>query len=264
MFRKQYKDDFDSIIPDANYVDNIIHEFHNMPKPNRSRKQPRLVATVVAICLLIGGGFWAHHLTQPSFTMTAYAHDNGHTGINIEENTSVVLPFGKLSRGERHSYVDETGKTTYGYDVGFEHGGISIIGDNIASVTYTALNGELRYFDTILAKKMIDERQADNKKANSNEKVELITFDDNNLLMQSGQKITKVFQEELGTKSFNVDWIPWPAIDIASEDRPIDFADLPADIITIKVSFTNGKEISKQLQLTFNSNGDLLAKIIAK
>lgn len=264
MFRKQYKKDFDSIIPDADYVDNMVEGIIEYPKRNRFKKPTRLVAAVVAICLLVGGGFLANHLTEPTFIMMAYAHDNGDTGVNIEENTSVVLPFGKLSRGERHSYVNETGEKMYSYDVGFEDGGISIIGDNISSVTYTSNRGELQYFDSLLAKKMIDEKKADNNKPNSSEKVELIAFDDSHLLMQSGQKITKVFQEELGTKSFNVDWIPWYAIDIVSEDRPIDFADLPADIITIKVSFTNGKEISKQLQLTFNSDGDLLAEVIIK
>ncbi|NMB32692.1 MAG: hypothetical protein GX992_00405, partial [Clostridium sp.] len=69
---------------------------------------------------------------------------------------------------------------------------------------------------------------------------------------------------ELGTKSFNVDWIPWYAIDMASEDKPIDYADFPADIINIEVSFTNGKKITKQVQLSFNSNGDLLAEVIIK
>ncbi len=263
MFRKQYKKDFDSIIPDANYVDNMVEGIIEYPKRNRLKKPTRLVAAVVAICLLVGGGFLAKHLTEPTFIMMAYAHDNGDTGVNIEENTSVVLPFGKLSRGERHSYVDETGKTIYGYDAGFEHGGISLVGKNISSVTYTSKQGELQFFDTVLAQKLLNERKNDTNTSNSDEKVELIAID-NSDLTQRGQKITRVFQKELGTKSFNVDWIPWYAIDMASEDKPIDYADFPADIINIEVSFTNGKKITKQVQLSFNSNGDLLAEVIIK
>lgn len=264
MFRKQYKEDFASIIPDANYVDNLIQKLNDTPNQNRCRRQIPVVAAVLAICLLVGGGFLANYLAEPTFTMMAYAHDNSDTVVNIEESTSVVLPFGKLSRGERDSYIDETGKKMYSYNVGYEHGGISVVGNNIASVTYTSQAGELQFFDSLLAKEMLNERKEDNDNPNSSEKVELIALDNNHLLMQHGKEITTVFHEKLGTKSFDINWVPWHAIDIASEDKPINFADLPADIITIKVSFANGKEITKQLQLSFNSEGDLLAEIITK
>jgi hypothetical protein len=34
---------------------------------------------------------------------------------------------------------------------------------------------------------------------------------------------SSAFYEERGMKSFDVSWSPWYALDIVSEDRPIDF-----------------------------------------
>jgi hypothetical protein len=61
-----------------------------------------------------------------------------------------------------------------------------------------------------------------------------------------------------------VHWIPWDAIDVVSEDKPIDFADLPQDIITITVHFTSGKILTKQLKLSFNSDGNLIGEITSQ
>lgn len=146
------------------------------------------------------------------------------------------FPFGKISRGDRHFYLDETGKKVYTYDVGFDSGGISVKGENISSVKYASKAGEFRFLH------LIPERQGS----------------------AEGKEILTTFNKELGNKSFDVNWIPWDAIDIISEDGPLDYLNLPADNITITVHFTNGKSITKQLQLSFSKDGNLIAEISAE
>ena len=78
------------------------------------------------------------NLNKPAFAIVAFADDGGGQFINIEENTQVILPFGKISRGDRDFYLDETGKKIYTYDVDFDSGAISVKGKNISSVKYTS------------------------------------------------------------------------------------------------------------------------------
>ncbi|MDD2569134.1 MAG: hypothetical protein PHQ49_05765 [Clostridia bacterium] len=321
MFKKQYKGDFDSILPDFNFVDNLVQGFRNGSSQNHSKKQGRLVAAVLAICFLVGGGFIASNLNKPIFTIIAFANDNGGECVNIEESARVELPFGKISRGERHSYVDETGKTIYNYDVGFEYGGISVTGDNIFSVTYASETGELRFFDSVMEKQMNDEgkikvcdftlpvevihpgkdmhavfenlwndgyfdhiknkyfkdkncdikdyqvmfSQDEKHKKDGLWLVEIShKFENGYPFMQQGKEVTATFYEELGAKSFDVNWTPWDAINMVSEDGPIDFANLPSENITVKVHFKNGNTMTKQLKLSFNSNGNLIAEVITR
>lgn len=155
MFRKQYKKDFDSITPDVDFIENLSKELGNSPT---TKTPKRLVAAVVALCLLISGGIIAGNLNKPSFTVVAFAEDYSKK-VSIEENARVMLPFGKISKGEKHSYIDETGKKVNDYDVGFHHGLISVEGENISSVTYLCEMGEFRHYDSIMAKTMEDEGQ---------------------------------------------------------------------------------------------------------
>jgi len=235
MFRKEYKKDFNSVTPDINLIEKTAQRLNNTAKKH-SGIQKRFVAAAVAICLLIGGGFMASNLTKPAFVLVAFADDGGGQLINIEENTQVILPFGKISRGDRDFYLDETGKKVYTYDVGFDSGGISVKGKNISSVKYTSEIGEFRFLHPI------PQRQGD----------------------AEGKEILTTFYEDLGSKSFDVNWIPWDAINIVSENGSINFANLPSDNVTIEIFFKDGEIMIKHLKLSFNNDGNLIAKIITK
>lgn len=222
MFKKEYKNDFNSITPDINLVDKTIQRFNTPPK---KYSKMRFSVATMAICLLIVGGFIVSNLTKPTFSLVAFADDNQY--VDITENAQAILPFGKISRGNQNFYLDETGNKVYTYDVGFDSGGISVRGNNISSVKYTSVAGELQYF----------------------------------VSSQQGKEITTTFYKELGNKSFDVYWIPWHVIDIVSEKGDVDFINLPKDNVTITVSFTNGKSIIKHLELSFNKEGNLIAKV---
>ena len=321
MFRKRYREDFDSITPDTNLVDNLAERLKRNSVKKRPRMPKQLIAAVVALCLFVSGGIITRNLNRPTFTMVAFADDNGSEKVNIEENAKVVFPFGKISRGEKHSYLDETGKKIYSYDAGFEHGGISVEGENISSVTYACEMGEFWYHDSVMARQMEDEGKIkvcdftvpvkiiplgknmdatferlwnegyfDNIKqqyfkdkstdildyqvqfSQTGEQIEKgiwrveisHKFENGYPFIQWGKEVTATFYEEHGTKSFDVSWEPWYAIDLVSEDKPIDFADLPSDNIMITVHFTNGKTETKQLKFSFDSNGNLIAEVIKK
>ena len=236
MFRKEYKKDFNSVTPDINLIEKTAQRLNNITAKKHSGIQKRFVVAAVTICLLIGGGFMASNLTKPAFVLVAFADDSGGQLINIEENTQVILPFGKISRGDRDFYLDETGKKVYTYDVGFDSGGISVKGKNISSVKYTSEIGEFRFLHPI------PQRQID----------------------AEGKEILTTYYEELGNKSFDVNWIPWDAINIVSKNGSVDFTDLPSDNMTIKVFFKNGEIMIKHLKLSFNNDGNLIAKIITK
>ncbi len=311
MFRKRYKEDFNSITPSPELVDDLAEKL----KSNSEKKHPRivkpLVAAVVALCLLTGGSLLTQNL-NPTFTMVAFADDNGGEKANIKENAKAVLPFGKISRGEKYSYLDETGKMIYGYEVGFHRGSISVEGENITSVKYTCERGELVHHDSVMEKQMEAEFEisvceftipveiipagsredmggaferlwnegyfdnikqqyfqdkstdiADYQVQFAKQKediwsVEILWYP----FIQRGKEVTVNFYEELGTESFDIHWAPWYAIDIVSEDKPIDFADLPSENITITVHFANGKMETKQLKLSFDSDGNLIAEVI--
>ncbi len=319
MFRKRYKEDFDSITPDPDVIDNLAEKL----KSHVSKKHPRigkqLIAAAVAVCLLMGGSLLTRNFHEPSFSMVAFADDNSGDKVYIDENSSVVLPFGKISRGEKHSYIDECGKTVCGYDSGFERGSISIEGEGISSVTYACKMGEFGHYDSVMEKRMEDEGKIkicnftvpvkiippgkdmdtiferlwnegffdDIKKEYFQDKSTDISnyqvqfgqnseqiqkgiwqvvishkFENGYPFIQRGKEITATFYEERGIKSFDAHWSPWYALDIVSEDKPIDFADLPSDDITITVHFTNGKTATKQLKFSFDSNGNLIANVV--
>lgn len=236
MFRKEYKKGFNSVTPDISLIEKTAQRLNNSMAKKHLGIQKRFVAAAVAICLLMGGGFMVSNLTKPAFALVAFADDSGGQLINIEENTQVILPFGKISRGDRHFYLDEKGEKVYTYDVGFDSGGISVKGKNISSVKYTSEIGEFRFLHPI------PQWQGD----------------------AEGNEILTTFYEELGNKSFDVNWIPWDAINIVSEDGSVDFADLPSDNMTIEVFFKNGEIMIKHLKLSFNNDGNLIAKIITK
>ena len=319
MFRKRYKKDFDSITPDPDVIDNLSEKL----KSHASKKYPRigkeLIAAAVAVCLLMSGGLMTRNFHEPSFTMVAFADDNSDDKVYIDENSSVVLPFGKISRGEKHSYIDKHGKTVCSYDSGFEHGSISIEGEGISSVTYACKMGEFSYYDSVMKKRMEDEGKIhicdftvpvkiippgkdmdatferlwneryfdDIKKEYFQDKSTDISdyevqfgqtgeqlekgiwrveishkFENGYPFIQRGKEITAAFYEERGIKSFDAHWSPWYALDTVSEDKPIDFADLPSDDITVTVHFTNGKTATKQLKFSFDSNGNLIAEVV--
>lgn len=236
MFREEYKKDFNSVTPDINLIEKTKQRLNNNTAKKHSGVQKRFVAAVVTICFLIGVGFMTSNLNKPAFALVAFAGDVGGQIINIEENTQVILPFGKISRGDRQFYLDETGKKIYTYDVGFDFGGISVKGKNISSVKYTSEKGEFRFLHPI------PQRQADTE----------------------GKEIFTTYYEELGSKSFDVNWIPWDAINIVSQDGSVDFIDLPSDNVMVEVSFKNGEVMIKHLKLSFNNDGNLIAEIITK
>jgi hypothetical protein len=260
MFRKEYKKDFDSVTPDISLIETTAQKFSNNLAKKSSGIQKRFVAVVAAICLLMGGVFVTSNLNKPVFALVALAADSGDEYVKIEENIKVTLPFGKISRGDRDFYLDETGKKIYTYDVGFEHGGISVRGDNISYVKYTSDVGELRFFDSIAAKQMRQLEQDEKQKPEAM----LHILEDSDSFVQVGKEITTSFHAELGAKSFDVNWLPWYAIDIVSEDGSVNFADLPSDNVTIEVHFKNGKTMTKYLKLSFNNDGNLTAEIITE
>lgn len=90
----------------------------------------------------------------------------------------------------------------------------------------------------------------------------LYKFENGYPFIQTGKEVTANFYEDRGTGSFDIQWAPWYAIDMVSEDKPINFGDLPADNITITVHFANGKMEAKLLKLSFGSEGSLIAEII--
>lgn len=227
MFKKEYKNDFNSITPDINLIEETLQKINNSPKRHLRMK---FVAAAMSICFLIVGGFMASNLNKSTFSLVAFADDDSQY-INIEENTQMVMPFGKISIGNQDFYIDETGNKVYTYDVGFDSGGISIKGKDIVKVKYTSMLGELMFFDS-----------APN-------------------LIQQGKEITTIFYEELGDKSFTVYWNPWHAINIISKDGSANYQDLSKDNIEITVFFANGKSITKNLQLFFDRDGNLIAEI---
>lgn len=319
MFRKRYKEDFDSITPDPDVIDNLSEKL----KSHALKKYPRigkhLIAAAVVVCLLMSVGLMTRSFHEPSFAMVAFADDNSDDKVYIDENSSVVLPFGKISRGEKHSYINKHGKTVCSYDSGFEHGSISIEGKDISSVTYTCKMGEFSYYDSVMKKRMEDEGKIkvceftvpvkiiplsddmdatferlwnegyfdDIKKdyfqdkstdisdyevmfAQTGEQLEKgiwrveisHKFENGEPFRQRGKEIIAAFYEECGMTSFDASWDPWYALDMVSEDKPIDFADLPSDDITVTVHFTNGKTATKQLKFSFDSNGNLIAEVV--
>ncbi|MGI5838375.1 MAG: hypothetical protein ACOX8W_01780 [bacterium] len=235
MFRKEYKKDFNSVTPDINLIEKTKQRLNNNTAKKHSGIQKRFVAAAVAICILIGMGFMTSNLSKPAFAIVAFA-DGGGQIINIEENTQVILPFGKISKGDRDFYLDETGKKIYTYDVGFDFGAISVKGKNITAVKYTTEKGEFRLLNPI------PQRQADTE----------------------GKEILTTYYEELGSKSFDVNWIPWDAINIISEDGTVDFKELPSDNVIVEVYFKNGEVMIKHLKLSFNNDGNLIAEISTK
>lgn len=320
MFKKQYKEDFDSIIPDPAFIDHLAEKLNKNSIKKHPKLREKLLASVAAVCILIGGVAIAQYYNSPTFVMVAYADENNGKKMIINENARVVLPFGKISRGKEVSYVDKTGEKVYGYESGFENGGISVEGKNISSVTYACEKGEFRYYDSVMAKQMekdgkikvceftvpVDvfpskDREATFEKlwnrgffdsikakyfrdksadlsdyrvqfSQMGEQIEngiwTITvyykFEHGYPFEQSGKEVTATFYEEHGMKSLDVCWCPCYALDIVTEHKPINFADLPSDTITVTVRFTNGKTASKQANLSFDSYGNLIAELTEK
>lgn len=120
------------------------------------------------------------------------------------------------------------------YNVNYDSGGISVKGKNIEKVEYTSMLGDLQFFDSISD------------------------------IVQQGKEIITILNKEIGNKSFDVYWNPWHAIDIISEDGPVDFLNFPKDNITVTVFFTNGKSITKHVQLSFNREGNLITEVTTR
>lgn len=249
MFKKEYKNDFNSIVPDENLVEGTIQMFNRSYK---KRSKTRIFAATMAICLLIVGGFIISNLNGTTFSLVAFADEDDSQYMSLLEDVQMVMPFGKISRGDRHSYIDETGNKIYTYDVGYDSGGISIKGKNIVEVKYTATLGELMFFDSVSARENHPPLQSEG---------EMVIYKPETSLIQRGKEITKSFNEERGDKSFNVQWSPWYAINRVSEEGTSDFSDLPKDNIEITVFFANGKSVKKNLQLSFDKDGNLVAEM---
>lgn len=49
-----------------------------------------------------------------------------------------------------------------------------------------------------------------------------------------------------------------------SSYKPVNFADLPSDTITVTVHFTNGQRATRQLNLSFDRYDNLIAEITNK
>src|SRR5690554_1689179 len=77
MFRKKYKEDFDSITPNDEFINNLAKKLANSSPANRPGIRKQLVAGVViaavAVCVLMGGNIISQYLNAPSFTLVAYA-----------------------------------------------------------------------------------------------------------------------------------------------------------------------------------------------
>lgn len=259
MFRKEYKKSFNSVTPDIRLIEKTKQRLNNNTVKKHSGIRKRFVIAAAVICFLIGVGIMTNNLNKPAFALVAFSDDDGGQTINIEKNTQAVLPFGKISRGDRNFYLDETtGEEIYTYDVGFESGGIFVKGDNISSIKYTSDLGELKFFNSIVA------RQMNQPKQDENQKPRIYVLEGIDSFVKAGKEVITNFQKELGEKSFYVNWSPWYAIDIVSEDGSVSFADLPQDNITIEVHFKDGKIITKHLKLSFNNDGNLIAEMITK
>lgn len=108
------------------------------------------------------------NLEKNSFTLTAYAMANSNrmdilrdpavkqeSRTQLAPNAKVMMPSGKIVRGKYSSYRDEKGTLHESYEAGFDGGtGFICSGENIESVTFTSVNGELKYWDTDLAREL--------------------------------------------------------------------------------------------------------------
>lgn len=56
-------------------------------------------------------------------------------------------------------------------------------------------------------------------------------------------------------------WCPQKAVDLLNEDKSLKFEDLPGDTITIEVTFKDGEVQTKKVDLSFNANGEVVAKM---
>lgn len=322
MFRKKYKEDFDSICPDDEFIYNLSKRSTNRSPAKRPKiiKQLLAVAAIaaVAVCVLVDGNGITQYFNAPSFTMLAYADENSNAKVGIDENTRMKLPFGKISRGERHSNIDKSGKMVHSYDAGFENGGISVEGKNISSVTYACEKGEFNYYDKMMKDRMEKEGKITvckftvpvavlgndweatfarlwnegyfdsiKKEYFNNQSTKLsdynvhfsqigeeqikngiwtieilYKFENGYPFEHAGKEVTANYYEERGTSSLDASWVPWYAIEILTEDKAVNnYADLPSDTITITVHFVNGKTATKQLNLSFDSYGNLIAQL---
>lgn len=233
-----------------------------------TRKKLKLTFTAAALAfgLLASGIALIGTSKQPSFSMVAYAAgieeprvaSPDDIRIEMADGAQIELPFGMLKRNQ--AIPQDDGSTTYNtYLDGDSY--FTISGKGIKSVTYTSQLGELLYIDTVM-----QDQDPDYIKAKANSKTAtgftVMLFPSYRPYEQIGNKVTAVYYEELGDKSFAVEWRPWYVSMKMAEDIYVNPADFPQENITVTVTFTNGKIAVKNLYLSFESDGTLIAKVV--
>lgn len=318
MFRDQYKKDFDTVIPDAEQIRELSQKLHHEPaRPTHKGKNFGIAAALTASLLvgsLVLGDFCPPFGPQNSFTVVAYPADKEEEKTLLTAGMKVELPVGTISRGE--AWPEESEQK--GYNSCFEGtSSISVIGDNIESVSYSCLTEELHYRDRIMKKQMqqngelvfcefaikqslipdadrqkfkrlwnegyfedIKQQYFQNRSTNIDDY--RITFRQSGEQIpkgewtiaiepdyqgkypfeERGKQVTAKYYEELGNESFEVHWSPGKALDLVSEYKPIDLAQLPGDTIIITANFTDGRTMTKILKLSFDEQGQLMAQLL--
>jgi hypothetical protein len=281
MKPEQLNEWFDSITPTgqqkAKMLDHILKADSSdssvRPVRQKRAKMLRMASIIVLVGLLLAGGSLI--LTskgESSFTMIAYAGgieestvDSGNI-VEISEDSSIELPFGRIERyGGPIETTDDNGNKVNRYNANFTdlnngNGTFSIQGEDILSVTYTSEKGLLSYTDQVMMEQDPGYIKALQTAAEKNQKLVLIPA--NAPYDQSGQKITPKYYPELGARSFAVDWAPFYATEILSEDGEISPADLPHDRITIEVTLKNKQQVVKVMDLSFAADGHVVAKML--
>ncbi|MNI22737.1 hypothetical protein D3C73_762990 [compost metagenome] len=237
----------------------------------------RLAAAAFLIVVLSLSGTLIHSVSQPSFTMVAYAAEvkdgisestRDNKMVEISDKAHVKLPFGMIARtsGPNES-TDDDGNKVIMYDSGYDSSGqdhFSVIGKDIAHVTYTSELGKLAYTDRVMREQDQGYIQEQKKMAEAKKNGTTLFVARSPMgkaYYQYGKTVIAKYYAELGDSSFEISWTPWYALDLISTNGEISLTDLPKDTITIAVTFTNGKTVTKTMQLSFDSKGSLIAEL---
>ncbi|MEK5254046.1 hypothetical protein NST74_11350 [Paenibacillus sp. FSL F4-0125] len=281
MKTEQLNNSIETLTPSTAQKDKILHKLllqkqleeqfaaqRNLGTSTRKKLKLTATAAALALGLLAGGIALIGTSKQPSFSMVAYAAgieeprvaSPDEIRIEMADDAQIELPFGMLKRNQ--AIPQDDGSTTYNtYIEGNSY--FTISGKGIKSVTYTSKLGELLYIDTIM-----QNQDPSYIKAKANSKTatgfNVMLLPSYRPYEQIGNKVTADYYEELGDKSFGVEWRPWYVSMKMAEDITVNPADFPQENITVTVTFTNGKTAVKNLLLSFESDGTLIAKVIER
>ncbi|MDF9841620.1 MULTISPECIES: hypothetical protein [unclassified Paenibacillus] len=282
MKPEQLNEWFDSITPTGLQKESMLRhilkagnsELAARPVRHNGAKVLRVVSIIAAVVLILAGGSLARSLTgKSSFTVIAYADGIEDATIAsgnmvlITGDSSIELPFGAIGRDSGPiETTDEDGNKVISYNTNYTNlspgnGTFSLQGENILSVTYTSEKGLLTYTDYELMMQDKNYIKAQQAAAEKNQKL-VLTDLLNAPYYQSGQTVTPKYYPELGDRSFAVDWAPFYATKMLSEDGDVSPANLPHDRITIKVTLKNKEQVVKIMDLSFAADGSVVAKMI--